>query len=237
MARIRKDSGAAITNMEPGKRGATVLDVVNVQAGVARVRELGGSADEPMPVPGMGWFAIHQAALEREPFHSRRTLPSSTRVSGSARESELGLGASRTQSVGSPSWPGSGPRCSRIRPGRSSPEPLSSSPATSSSVSPIETPPNSRSRRPDDARSAQPRACAGARPYRSRRKLRTIKTAFYFLAILLALNAVVQALLAMDAGSRRSVAFHSALALLLAVGAVVQLWAAQRFANRNASRS
>jgi len=28
----------------------------DVNAGAARVRELGGEADEPGPVPGMGWF-------------------------------------------------------------------------------------------------------------------------------------------------------------------------------------
>lgn len=51
-------SGAAVTNMEPGKRGARAyFDVDDITAGVARVAELGGQADPPMPVPGMGWFA------------------------------------------------------------------------------------------------------------------------------------------------------------------------------------
>jgi predicted enzyme related to lactoylglutathione lyase len=31
--------------------------VDDINAGVARVRELGGEADEPQAVPGMGWFA------------------------------------------------------------------------------------------------------------------------------------------------------------------------------------
>ncbi|HEX2051314.1 MAG TPA: VOC family protein [Actinomycetota bacterium] len=58
MTRIADDMGAAITDMEPGKRGPRVyFDVDDVRAGVARVRELGGTADEPMPVPTMGWFA------------------------------------------------------------------------------------------------------------------------------------------------------------------------------------
>jgi uncharacterized protein len=57
MTRIRDDSGAAITNMEPGKRGTRpYFDVDDIRAGAARVGDLGGSADEPMPVPGMGWF-------------------------------------------------------------------------------------------------------------------------------------------------------------------------------------
>jgi predicted enzyme related to lactoylglutathione lyase len=58
MARISDQSGGAITNMEPGKRGTrTYFDVDDINGGVARVKELGGGADEPMPVPSMGWFA------------------------------------------------------------------------------------------------------------------------------------------------------------------------------------
>ena len=58
MARLSENSGAAITNMEPGKRGPrTYFDVDDIRADVARVAELGGRADDPMPVPGMGWFA------------------------------------------------------------------------------------------------------------------------------------------------------------------------------------
>ena len=45
--------------MEPGKRGArTYFDVEDINAGAARVKKLGGEADDPMPVPGMGWFAV-----------------------------------------------------------------------------------------------------------------------------------------------------------------------------------
>jgi predicted enzyme related to lactoylglutathione lyase len=56
---ISEQMGGAITNMEPGKRGPRVyFDVDEINAGAARVRELGGEADEPRPVPGMGWFAI-----------------------------------------------------------------------------------------------------------------------------------------------------------------------------------
>ena len=44
--------------MEPGKRGARPYFAVDdINAGVARVKELGGEAGEPMPVPNMGWFA------------------------------------------------------------------------------------------------------------------------------------------------------------------------------------
>ena len=58
VARIDEQSGAAITGMEPGKRGPRVyFDVDDIRAGTARVAELGGEAGEPMPVPSMGWFA------------------------------------------------------------------------------------------------------------------------------------------------------------------------------------
>ena len=51
-------TGGAITNMEPGKRGTRAyFDVDDINAGAARVKELGGEADDPMPVPGMGWFS------------------------------------------------------------------------------------------------------------------------------------------------------------------------------------
>ena len=57
MTRISDQTGGAITNMEPGKRGLRVyFDVDDINAGAARVRELGGEASEAMPVPSMGWF-------------------------------------------------------------------------------------------------------------------------------------------------------------------------------------
>ncbi|MBO0690160.1 MAG: hypothetical protein J2P40_11410 [Candidatus Dormibacteraeota bacterium] len=53
-----EQAGLAITNMEPGKRGTRAyFDVDDINAGAARVRELGGEADERRTVPGMGWFA------------------------------------------------------------------------------------------------------------------------------------------------------------------------------------
>ncbi len=58
MTRISETTGGAISNAEPGKRGTrTYFDVDDINAGAARVKELGGSADDPMPVPSMGWFA------------------------------------------------------------------------------------------------------------------------------------------------------------------------------------
>jgi predicted enzyme related to lactoylglutathione lyase len=44
--------------MEPGKRGMRVyFDVDDINDGAARVTELGGEANEPRPVPSMGWFS------------------------------------------------------------------------------------------------------------------------------------------------------------------------------------
>jgi predicted enzyme related to lactoylglutathione lyase len=54
----QRSGGVAITNMEPGKRGIRpYFDVDDIKAGAARVKELGGEANDPGSVPGMGWFA------------------------------------------------------------------------------------------------------------------------------------------------------------------------------------
>ena len=57
MTRTTEDTGAAVF---PGDTGAVrpYFDVDDINAGVARVKELGGTAGEPGPVPGMGWFAV-----------------------------------------------------------------------------------------------------------------------------------------------------------------------------------
>jgi predicted enzyme related to lactoylglutathione lyase len=58
MTRISDQQGGAISNMEPGKRGTrSYFAVDDINDGAARVKELGGEADSPMPVPSMGWFA------------------------------------------------------------------------------------------------------------------------------------------------------------------------------------
>jgi uncharacterized protein len=55
MTRLSDTSGAAVF---PGDPGAirVYFDVDDINAGAARLKELGGEADEPMPVPSMGWF-------------------------------------------------------------------------------------------------------------------------------------------------------------------------------------
>lgn len=56
MARLGEEQGAAI--FESGEAGTRAyFDVTDINAGTARVKELGGTADEPQAVPSMGWFA------------------------------------------------------------------------------------------------------------------------------------------------------------------------------------
>jgi predicted enzyme related to lactoylglutathione lyase len=57
MTRISEQSGAAISAMEGLKGMRAYFDVDDINAGAAKVKELGGEADNPMPVPSMGWFA------------------------------------------------------------------------------------------------------------------------------------------------------------------------------------
>jgi uncharacterized protein len=58
MTRIGEQQGAAVTNMESGKRGTRAYFLVDdINDGSAKVKELGGHADDPMPVPSMGWFS------------------------------------------------------------------------------------------------------------------------------------------------------------------------------------
>ena len=66
--------------MEPGKRGPRVyFDVDEINAGAAPVRELGGEADEPRPVPGMNWFATCKDARGTvQPLAERPVRPGPT---------------------------------------------------------------------------------------------------------------------------------------------------------------
>ena len=58
MAQLADQQGAAITDMEPGKRATRAYFLVDdINAGAARVKELGGEANDPRPVPSMGWFS------------------------------------------------------------------------------------------------------------------------------------------------------------------------------------
>jgi uncharacterized protein len=58
MTRFSDTTGGAIMAAEGAKRGPRVyFDVDDINAGVSRVKELGGESGDAMPVPGMGWFA------------------------------------------------------------------------------------------------------------------------------------------------------------------------------------
>jgi predicted enzyme related to lactoylglutathione lyase len=56
MARTADNEGAAVYPAE--QRGLMVYyDVDDIDGCIAKVRDTGGSGDDKMPVPGMGWFA------------------------------------------------------------------------------------------------------------------------------------------------------------------------------------
>jgi predicted enzyme related to lactoylglutathione lyase len=59
MTQFSENTGGAIYEADPpDKRGMRVyFDVDDINAGNARVKELGGEADDAQPVPGMGWFS------------------------------------------------------------------------------------------------------------------------------------------------------------------------------------
>ena len=58
MAQITESAGAAIYPSEDKVGHANVYHAVDdIDASLAKVRELGGSAEEKAPVPGHGWFA------------------------------------------------------------------------------------------------------------------------------------------------------------------------------------
>ena len=56
MTRLSENSGGAVF---PGDPGAirVYFDVDDIKVAASRVNELGGKADDPQPVPTMGWFA------------------------------------------------------------------------------------------------------------------------------------------------------------------------------------
>ena len=57
MAHAGENFGAALSSMgEPGHPNV-YFDVDDIEASLAKVRELGGEADGKQPVPQMGWFA------------------------------------------------------------------------------------------------------------------------------------------------------------------------------------
>ena len=58
MTQAGGEPGGAIYPSEVGARGPIVyFDTDDIDSGIARARELGGSAEEKQPIPGIGWFA------------------------------------------------------------------------------------------------------------------------------------------------------------------------------------
>jgi uncharacterized protein len=58
MARTAEREGAAVYPAEGSERGLMVYyDVDDIDAGSAKVKELGGTSEDKMPVPEMGWFS------------------------------------------------------------------------------------------------------------------------------------------------------------------------------------
>ena len=60
MADLGDGVGAAIYSAEsqPPGHAFYYYDTDDINASIARIRELGGKADDRQPVPGHGWFAV-----------------------------------------------------------------------------------------------------------------------------------------------------------------------------------
>ncbi|HVM17516.1 MAG TPA: VOC family protein [Gaiellaceae bacterium] len=74
MTQLDERSGVAVTGMEQRSSARVYFDVDDIRAAIARVVELGGEADEPMPVPSMGWF-VHCRDAEGVDFGLWQTDP------------------------------------------------------------------------------------------------------------------------------------------------------------------
>lgn len=59
MFQSAEDQGGAVMQSDKAGSGLIVyLDTDEIDASVAKVRELGGTADDKQPVPTHGWFAV-----------------------------------------------------------------------------------------------------------------------------------------------------------------------------------
>jgi uncharacterized protein len=67
MAQVGEQSGAALTSGDPGHPNV-YLDTDDIDASIAKVKELGGEAADKMPVPTHGWFAACKDS-EGNAFH------------------------------------------------------------------------------------------------------------------------------------------------------------------------
>ena len=58
MVQVSPDQGGAVFPADADVKGPIVyFDTDDIETSIAKVRELGGSADDRSPVPGHGWFA------------------------------------------------------------------------------------------------------------------------------------------------------------------------------------
>ena len=58
MTRTGPEQGGAIYPSQGGERGPVIyFDTEDIDRDVARIRELGGEAEDKQPIPGVGWFA------------------------------------------------------------------------------------------------------------------------------------------------------------------------------------
>ena len=57
MFRTGEDQGGAIVGGQDPGALTVYFDTADIDGTIAKVRELGGEADDKMPVPGYGWFA------------------------------------------------------------------------------------------------------------------------------------------------------------------------------------
>ena len=57
MTQTDEQQGGAVSGMQEGEHPIVYFDVDDIDSALQRVRELGGQADDKMPVPSMGWFA------------------------------------------------------------------------------------------------------------------------------------------------------------------------------------
>jgi predicted enzyme related to lactoylglutathione lyase len=57
MVRTGDDQGGAVMPSDKAGSGLTIyFDTDDIDASIAKVRELGGNADDKMPIPHVGWF-------------------------------------------------------------------------------------------------------------------------------------------------------------------------------------
>jgi uncharacterized protein len=78
MVRTGEDQGGAVYPSDGSLRGPIVYFATDdIDVSVARIRELGGKADDKQPIPGVGWFArcSHTEDNDFSLFRSDRSVP------------------------------------------------------------------------------------------------------------------------------------------------------------------